>query len=64
MRIPREIPKELWSDVFGDVTGAVIGLNSRSRAVRLRQLGWEAKEKSIWESWEEDELPELLLEEG
>lgn len=62
--VPREIPKDLWDDVFGEYTGAVIGLNSRSRAVRLRELGWEPKEKGIWESWEQDELPELLLEAG
>lgn len=60
----REIPKDLWGDVFGEYTGAVIGLNSRSRAVRLRELGWEPREKGIWESWEQDELPGLLLEEG
>ena len=60
---PREIPKEVWGDLFGDMTPAVIGLNSRSRANRLRGLGWEPREKSIWESWREDELPELLKEE-
>lgn len=43
-------------------TAAVIGLNSRSRAVRLRELGWQPKEKSIWESYHEDELPVILKE--
>lgn len=61
---PREIPRELWDDLFGGVTGIVLGCNSRSRAVRLRELGWEPKEKSIWESLEQDELPEILQEEG
>ncbi|OAG09461.1 NAD(P)-binding protein [Paraphaeosphaeria sporulosa] len=61
---PKEYSEEDWEELFGEYTGAVIGLNSRSRAVRLRELGWEAKEKGIWESWVEDELPELLKEEG
>ncbi|KAJ4351436.1 uncharacterized protein N0V89_006778 [Didymosphaeria variabile] len=61
---PKEFSEKDWDELFGEFTGAVIGLNSRSRAVRLRELGWEAKEKGIWESWVEDELPELLREEG
>jgi nucleoside-diphosphate-sugar epimerase len=61
---PREFSEKDWDDLFGEYTGAVIGLNSRSRAVRLRELGWEAREKGIWASWVEDELPELLREEG
>lgn len=60
---PREFKKEEWDELFGQYTGAVIGLNSRSRAVRLRELGWEPKEKGIWESFNEDELPEILKEE-
>ncbi|KAF1967215.1 NAD(P)-binding protein [Bimuria novae-zelandiae CBS 107.79] len=60
---PREFSREDWEDLFGGDTGATIGLNSRSRAVRLRELGWDAREKGIWESWREDELPELLREE-
>ena len=42
----------------------MIGKNSRSRAVRLRELGWEPKEKGVWESLREDELPEILKQEG
>ncbi len=61
---PRQVGKEHYDDLFGTWTPAVIGLNSRSRAVRLREWGWEPREKGIWESWEEDELPELLREEG
>ncbi|KAF2452218.1 NAD(P)-binding protein [Karstenula rhodostoma CBS 690.94] len=61
---PKEFSEKDWEELFGEYTGAVIGLNSRSRAVRLRELGWEAREKGIWESWLEDELPELLKEEG
>ena len=60
---PRELREELWGDVFGDFTGAVIGLNSRSRAVRLRELGWQPKEKGWRESYVEDELPQILKEE-
>lgn len=60
---PRELKKELWGDVFGKFSGAVIGLNSRSRAVRLRDLGWEPREKDWKRSYVEDELPEILKEE-
>jgi hypothetical protein len=61
--MPQEIPEEMWTDLFGLGSGAAIGLNSRSRAVRSRKLGWEAREKGIWESFREDELPEILKEE-
>jgi len=47
-----------------EYTGAVIGLNSRSRAIRLRELGWQPTEKSIWESFHEDELPVILKEDN
>ena len=46
-----------------ELTPAVIGLNSRSRAVRLRKVGWEPREKDIWESFREDELPAILARE-
>jgi nucleoside-diphosphate-sugar epimerase len=61
---PKQIGEEHYDDLFGSWTPAVVGLNSRSRAIRLREMGWEPREKGIWESWEEDELPELLKEEG
>ena len=51
--------KKYWGDLFGDVTPSIIGLNSRSRAVRLRELGWEAREKGWRESWVQDELPHI-----
>ena len=59
---PREYSKEDWSDLWGEDTPCIIGLNSRSRAVRLRELGWEPKEKGIWESFNQDELPAILAE--
>lgn len=61
---PRTVPKELYEDLFGDFTSAVVGLNSRSRAVRLRELGWEPIEKDWRKSYIDDELPEILKEEG
>ena len=60
---PKEIPESLWDDLFSSVTGAVVGLNSRSRANRLRELGWQPKEKDWKRSYVEDELPRLLKEE-
>lgn len=59
---PKEFSEEDYAQLFGPVTGVVIGLNSRSRASRLRELGWAPREKGIWESWEQDELPALLRE--
>lgn len=59
---PKELTDEDFEQLFGEYTSAVLGLNSRSRALRLRDLGWEPREKSIWESWEQDELPALLRE--
>ncbi|ETN37862.1 uncharacterized protein HMPREF1541_07485 [Cyphellophora europaea CBS 101466] len=61
---PKTVPEDKYEDLFGPFSSAVIGLNSRSRAVRLRKLGWEPREKGVWESYREDELPELLREEG
>lgn len=60
---PREMPIETYDDVFGpEFTGPVVGMNSRSRAVRLRELGWKPQEKGWKESLLEDELPILLKE--
>lgn len=39
---PRTVPQETYGDIFGDFTDAVAGVNSRSRAVRLRELGWKS----------------------
>lgn len=59
---PKTIPEDLHGDLFAQYTGAVVGLNSRSRANRLRKLGWKPQEKSWRESYLEDELPVLLKE--
>lgn len=61
---PRSFSDSDWEDLFGEYTGVVLGSNCRCRAVRLRKLGWEAKEKDIFESFVEEGLPELLKEEG
>jgi hypothetical protein len=61
---PREFRQEDWEDLFGEWTGGVLGLNSRSRAVRLRDLGWESREKGLWESFGEDEVGLILGEDG
>ena len=60
---PQELTKDKWDDVFAEYTGAVIALNSRSRANRLRALGWKPIEKDWRSSYLEDELPEILKEE-
>ena len=57
---PKAPSDDQMEDLFGDVTPAIIGLNSRSRANRLKKLGWEAKEKDWRRSYREDELPNIL----
>lgn len=60
---PQELKgEELWGDLFGSFTTAVMALNSRSRAVRLRELGWKPREKDWYRSYVEDELPNILKE--
>ncbi|KAI0596187.1 hypothetical protein F4775DRAFT_565991 [Biscogniauxia sp. FL1348] len=60
---PRTIPPETYDDLFGArFTEPVIGLNSRSRAVRLRELGWKPLEKNWKDSYLQDELPVILKE--
>jgi hypothetical protein len=61
---PKEVPQDKYGGLFADYTPAVIGLNSRSRATRLRELGWEPTEKGWRESYLQDELPELLNEDA
>lgn len=47
-----------WAGVYG----ACCWDELRSRAVRLRQMGWKPQEKGWKESLLEDELPILLKE--
>ncbi|KAF2416025.1 hypothetical protein EJ08DRAFT_703753 [Tothia fuscella] len=59
----QRILKELYSNCFGaEFTATVIGCNSRSRAIRLRELGWQPREKETLESLRKDELPIILKE--
>jgi nucleoside-diphosphate-sugar epimerase len=59
---PKQIGVKYYEGLFEDWTDAALGMHSRSRAVRLRKLGWENREKGVWESFEEEELPLLLAE--
>jgi nucleoside-diphosphate-sugar epimerase len=49
-----------YADVFGPMTPRGFGCNSRSCGIRLRDLGWEPKEKDIWTSWKEEEIPAIV----
>jgi nucleoside-diphosphate-sugar epimerase len=61
---PIEIPKELYSDLFGIYTRRVVGSNARNQAIRLRDLGWQPREKLTRVSMREDEIPIILKEKG
>ena len=58
----RTILESDYDDLFGKSTASVVGSNSRSRAHRLRQLGWSPREKHLMESLVEDEIP-IIMEE-
>lgn len=60
---PKELKEGLYTEVLGAGTESNLGLNSRSRALRLRELGWKPREKDWKSSFLEDELPEILKEE-
>ena len=49
-----------YEDVLGPMTPKGFGCNSRSRAIRLQELGWKPKEKDVWTSWKEDEVPSIV----
>lgn len=50
-----------YQDVFGPLTPVGLGCNSRSRAIRLRELGWEPKiDLDMWTSWEKYEIPSIV----
>ncbi|EPY53033.1 NAD dependent epimerase/dehydratase [Schizosaccharomyces cryophilus OY26] len=61
---PRTIPVSNYGDLFGKWSEPVVGSNSRSRANRLRKLGWEPKEKKTLASLAEDEIPLIMQETG
>ncbi|KAF4231530.1 hypothetical protein CNMCM8980_005234 [Aspergillus fumigatiaffinis] len=60
---PRSIPADKFKDLYGEHTPIALGSNSRSRANRLRKLGWEAKEKLTLASLVQDEIS-LILEQN
>ena len=49
-----------YADLMGPMTPLALGCNARCRAVRLRELGWEPKEKDMWTSWEEGEISSMV----
>jgi nucleoside-diphosphate-sugar epimerase len=61
---PRNPPKELYGDLFGPFSPTTVGGNSRSRGERLREMGWKPREKGVFESLREDEIPIILQETG
>ena len=61
---PKEVPSSMYGDLFQEWSIAVIGRNARNRAKRLRALGWEAREKSTFDSLVSDEISILLAEKG
>ncbi|PGG96404.1 hypothetical protein AJ79_09599 [Helicocarpus griseus UAMH5409] len=48
-----------YADILGPMT-PVLGCNARTRTIRLRELGWEPKEKDVWTTWKEEEVPAML----
>ena len=61
---PRNPPKELYGDLFGPYSPTTVGANSRSRGERLREMGWKPREKGVFESLRDDEIPLILQEDG
>jgi nucleoside-diphosphate-sugar epimerase len=57
---PQSFSESDYDGVFGPFTPRALGCNSRSRAIRLRDLLWEPKEKDIWTSWREEEISSIV----
>ena len=57
---PKTIALETYHDIKGPATSGLLGMNARSRATRLRKLGWQPVEKSWDRSFLEDELVAIL----
>lgn len=51
--------KSDYADVIGPWT-EILGCNSRNRAIRLREFGWEPKEKDVLTTWKEEEVPSIV----
>lgn len=60
----REVPEAEFGDLFGPYSTREIGANSRSRAQRVRKLGWRPRAKTIRDAFKTEELPLLLEEKG
>jgi len=58
----KTIPEDKYADLFGDHTLPVVGTNSRNKAVRLRKLGWEPKERKMADEIEQEVIPAVLKE--
>jgi nucleoside-diphosphate-sugar epimerase len=56
----RAFGRDELDDVFGPFTEFVAGGNARSVSKRLPEMGWVPREKGIWESLEEDEIPYMV----
>lgn len=61
---PREVPEDQYVDLFSEYTMPIIGTNSRSRAHRLREMGWEPKHFDLRKAFHAEELPLLLNEDN
>jgi nucleoside-diphosphate-sugar epimerase len=57
---PRQIPESDYDDLFGMYTNVVIAQNSRNKADRLRELGWQPEHLSVREAFKLEEMPILL----
>jgi nucleoside-diphosphate-sugar epimerase len=57
---PKTIALETYHDIKGPATSGLLGMNARSRATRLRKLGWQPVEKPWDQSFLEDELIAIL----
>lgn len=58
------VKPEHSGDMYDPFVENVVGSNTRHRSVRLPQLGWVPREKSVWDALEEEDIPCLLEMEG
>ncbi|KAM0720479.1 hypothetical protein Q7P37_004615 [Cladosporium fusiforme] len=57
---PQTIPEEAYVDCAGPRSSGLLGMNSRSRAIRLQSWEWQPQEKAWDQSLLEDEIPAIL----